>query len=396
MEVGVGSTHPAIECCFVSSAGSGILNYAMSIFLQVLLAASLLACASGRGQEGTGPWSGPIRDSGWLGRDSGEVSVPRPLFQTDQPLVITLEADFHQLRKDREQESEERPGRVYLNDVTGEESYPVEVRTRGRFRLNDYICSSPPLRLDFPTDSVKGSPLEGLDKVKLVGHCRDRDSYEQNVLEEYLAYRIYGLLTDVGFRVQLALITYRDVSGLEDEISRLGFLIESEEALARRLGGEMIEADQVHPNRLVPQQAGLMYLFQFLIGNTDWAVVHSHNMKFLQVGADYHPVPYDFDFSGLVDAPYAGPSPVVSQYIATVRERYFWGVCSDEIDYTALIAHFNEARQAIVDLIDNQRGLSGWNRRQALSYVDSFYETINDQRAADFLFQHGCRPVRGP
>jgi hypothetical protein len=235
--------------------------------------------------------------------------------------------------------------------------------------------------------------LEGLNKVKLVGHCRDKDSYEQNVLEEYLAYRMYRLLTDVGFRVQLALITYRDISGKENEGSRLAFLIESEESLAERLGGQMIEVEQANPNDFVPQQAGLMYLFQYLVGNTDWSIVHSHNMKILQVGPEYFPVPFDFDFSGFVNAPYAGPSPLVARYIPHVRERYFWGICSSEIDYPALIAHFNQLRQAIVDLISHQQGLSDWNRFQALTYVESFYATINDERDADFLFEHGCRSL---
>jgi hypothetical protein len=270
----------------------------------------------------------------------------------------------------------------------------VEVRTRGSFRLNDYICSFPPLRLDFPSDSLRGSVLEGLNEAKLVTHCQDKDAYEQNVLEEYLAYRIYGLLTDVGFRVQLALVTYRDTAGHEEEVSRLAFLIEDKDALAQRLGGEIMEVERVDPDDLVPGQAGLMYLFQFLIGNTDWSLAEVHNMEFLRIGRQYHPVPFDFDFSGFVDTPYAGPSPVVAKYITDVRDRYYWGVCSARIDYQALFSHFNEMREPILELIRNQEGLTGWSTRRALLYVESFYDIINSEREANSSILGRCRSIR--
>ncbi|MCK5653275.1 MAG: hypothetical protein KAJ42_17950 [Gemmatimonadetes bacterium] len=326
--------------------------------------------------------------------DSSRAPLPERLFETDVPLILTLEADFHQLRDDREQESEERPGRVFLEGETGEISFPVRIRTRGRFRLNDYICSFPPVRLDFPSDSLGGSVLEGLDKVKLVTHCRNQDTYEQNVLEEYLAYRVYEILTEVGFRVQLALITYRDISGEEDEVSRLAFLIEDEDALAERLGGEILEVEQANPDHFVPRQAGLMYLFQYLIGNTDWSIARAHNMKFLRIGREHYPIPFDFDFSGFVDTPYAGPSPVVARYITKVRDRRFWGVCSDEIEYPALFSHFNERREAILELIRNQPGLKDRNVQLATSYVESFYDIINNGRDADFMIVNGCRQMR--
>ena len=197
---------------------------------------------------GDGPaWSGPVRESALVQQGSESAPTSGPLFETDSPLIFTLEADFKKLRDDRSQESVERPGRVYLRGEEGEVSFPVQVRTRGRFRLNRHNCSFPPIRLNFPADSLRGSVLDGLDKVKLVTHCQDKDSYEQNVLEEYLAYRIYGLLTEVGFRVQLALITYRDVSEAQDQWSRLAFFIESEDELAERLGGQMVEAERANP-----------------------------------------------------------------------------------------------------------------------------------------------------
>ncbi len=361
--------------------------------LTVVLALS--GCGGTAATTGGMPWSGSDRQSGLVSSDSSQVPGPRRLFEDHVPLAMTLMADFQALRNDRGQESEERPGRVFLGGLAGDASYPVQVRTRGRFRLNRHICDFPPLRLNFPTDSVSGSVLHGTDKVKMVTHCRDNNTYEQYVLEEYLAYRIYGILTEIGFRVQLALVTYRDVRGEERDVSRLAFLIEDDEAVAERLGGEVTGAEQANPDHFDPQQAGTMYLFQYLIGNTDWSIARFHNMKAIRIGRVYHPIPFDFDFSGFVNPSYAGPSPVVARYITNVRERLYWGVCSNQIDYAGLFSHFNGKREAILDLITSQPGLTGRNRHLATTYVESFFEVITDEREADFRIVQSCRRMGG-
>ncbi|MGW8268668.1 MAG: hypothetical protein ACWGSQ_20045, partial [Longimicrobiales bacterium] len=320
--------------------------------------------------------------------------APEGLFASDTPLVLTLEADFSQLKKDREQESEDRPGRITLSGGgAGEISVPVQVRTRGSFRLRAHICPFPPLRVEFPVDSVAGTVLEGQAKLKLVTHCRDWDSYEQNLLEEYLAYRIYNLLTDVSFRVHLALITYVDTGGGSEPVSRAAFFIESEDALAARLEGTMLEVPAASPEDYPPQQIGLVNLFQFLIGNTDWSPVLFHNVKLIQVGWDYLPIPYDFDFSGLVDTPYAGPNPRIADRITTVTERLYWGACSDRIDFPALFYLFNERRDEIMDLVRTQPGLEERNIRLAMDYIQGFYEIINDEHEADWRILSACRHI---
>lgn len=170
------------------------------------------------------------------------------LFSSDEVLEFVLTSDFDQLKKDRGQESDEIPGQVEVLGAGGESvQIPIQVKTRGKFRLQRRICPDPPLRLNFPESEPHGTVFDGQDKLKLVSHCRDSDRYEQNLLEEYLAYRIYNHLTEISFRVQLARITYRDTSGKNDPIERMAFLIEDEEAMAARLGGTMIEAPTALP-----------------------------------------------------------------------------------------------------------------------------------------------------
>jgi hypothetical protein len=261
----------------------------------------------------------------WAGggiSSAGEVQeeqvweAPSELFSPETLLEFTLKADFDQLDDDREQEVEERPGTVLWRTPGGEEvSIPMKVQTRGIFRLKKSTCSFPPLRLNFADTAAVGTVFEGQDKIKLVAHCRDRDSYEQNLLEEFLAYRIYNVLTPVGFQVQLARITYVDTSGKDDPVTRLAFLIEDEDAMAERVEGMMLEVASAPAEHFRQDQAGLMYVYQYAIGNTDWSMTHFHNVKVMRIGTDYFPIPYDFDFSGLVDAPYAGPNEAVARAV---------------------------------------------------------------------------------
>ena len=53
-------------------------------------------------------------------------------------------------------------------------------------------------------------------------------------------------------------------------------------------------------------------MFQYLIGNTDFALSALHNAELLgRENGDYWPIVYDFDFSGAVNARYATPDPRV-------------------------------------------------------------------------------------
>jgi len=308
------------------------------------------------------------------------------------PLELRLEADWDALDGDRDQESPHRPGRIVWTDSDGREiAIPVQVRTRGTFRLKRSTCSFPPLRLEFPASEAEGTPFHGQDRIKLVTHCRDRDSYEQNVLEEYLAYRIYNLLTDISFRVRLANITYLDAAGGDAPQTRLAFFVEDEDSMAARLGGMMLEVPAASASSFHQEQAGLMYLFQFMIGNTDWSMTHFHNVRLMRIESEYFPVPYDFDWSGLVDAPYSGPSPVIAHLIDNVRERLYQGACNDAIDYDALFARFRDSREAILALPRSIQMLSDRNQRSAVRYLTGFFEVLENEGAARRQIVDACR-----
>jgi hypothetical protein len=314
-----------------------------------------------------------------------------PLFAAAEPLDVTITADFHQLRRDRDDENEEREGTASLGgDIRT--AIPLKIRTRGRFRLQARTCEFPPLRLNFPKSALAGTVLDGQDKLKLVAHCRNRDDYEQNALEEYLVYRLLNLLTERSFQVRLARFTYVDATEREATVQRWGFLLESEEALAERLGGSLMDQDvPVNPGLLVGRNTGLVSLFAFMVGNTDWSMLEHHN--FVLVGTDdgLLPVPYDFDWAGFVAAPYARPARSLG--IRSVRQRIYREFCRPDIDHPALFQLFRERRAAMEAEILGLPGLLDDRKKDAIEYLGEFFEIIDDPKKAQRQIIEGCRAV---
>ena len=326
----------------------------------------------------------------------GSTQDADTLVSSQQILAFVLEAAWAALDGDRGPESEERPGLVrWISPDDREIRIPIEIKTRGNYRLQKSTCFFPPLRLDFPRNGTAETVFRSQDKLKLVTHCRDRENYEQNVLEEYLAYRIYNVLTDISFLVRPARITYVDLDGDAPPITHMGFIIEHKDAMASRLGGRIMDVPGAPPSHFQQDQAALMYLFQFMIGNTDWAMFQFHNLKTVGVGPDFFPVPYDFDWSGLVDAPYAGPNPVLTGAIESVRDRLYMGYCHEAIDYQQAYSRIMEKKDEILELPGSTPGLSEENRRWAAEYLLSFFEIIENPSTARARIQDACRSPGG-
>ncbi|MCA9737837.1 MAG: hypothetical protein R3E98_05900 [Gemmatimonadota bacterium] len=313
-----------------------------------------------------------------------------PLFAEDEPLVMRLVLDVDAISGDRSEDAPERPGLLFL-EATGH-TLPVDLRTRGNFRLRRSTCGFPPLRLDLPRSQLAGTVFEGQDKLKLVSFCRDENDSEQDVLEEYLAYRVHTLVSPWALRVRLVRMTYADLRGREDPVTRYGFLIEDEEAAAQRLGGTLQKTPLFDPTGYVPRAQVLTSLFQFMIGNTDWSIVEFHNAHLLHLAdGSFVPLVYDFDFSGLVDAPYAVVNPTLG--IESVRERAYRGFCVEGMDYLPVFAELLAREADVLALVDAVPGLSRRNQGRARDYLASFFEMLRSEGRRDRYIVRSCRSV---
>lgn len=334
--------------------------------------------------------------------DDPSAAMPvTALFASDEILTVTIEGPLSSIFKERDDDKEEFDATLrYAVADGGEVTVPIELRTRGAFRLQQRVCSFPPLRVDVDSADVEGTLFAGLDKIKVVTHCQDkREEYEQNTLLEYLLYRAYNLFTEESFRARLAHITYVDTDAKRDTVTRYAFFIEPVEVLAARNGYEVLEVPQVPPSQMQQGSLTRYEMYQYMIGNTDWDPFKPkqgepfccHNGELIGSMMDIVviPVPYDFDWSGVVNARYAKPAEVLG--IRTVRQRRFWGICRSDAEWRALIPEFQARQDAVYQLFRSQPGLEPKRVEQTLEYLDEFYKLIGDADDAVGLFGRECR-----
>lgn len=275
---------------------------------------------------------------------------------------------------------------------------PLEVRTRGNSRLR--VCDFPPLRLDFPRKQMAeggsaGSVFAGQDKLKLVTHCSDKERDAGNLYDEYLAYRLFNVISEDSYRVRLLEVEYVDTGdeGAAPQV-RDAFLIESEEDFAKRRGATALEAPGVVVSRLDAAQAARLYVFQYLIGNTDWSLVTAeaadtccHNVDLFARDGRTLPVPYDFDLSGLVHASYARPDP--SLRIASVRTRRYRGYCIAPEELAAALDAVVSLETEMLTMADAVPAVGEDDRRKRRDYLSEFFGDAADREA--LLKQFGKR-----
>ncbi|MCK5838642.1 MAG: hypothetical protein KAG99_02280, partial [Bacteroidales bacterium] len=259
------------------------------------------------------------------------------LFDSHEIIDMTIKADFNAIFKEirEERDSAYHEGVVYYKTANNTiDTINIDLKPRGNFRKSPEHCGFPPLFIKFSKKQSKNTPFEGLKKLKLVTHCNNsKKTYEQYVLKEYLVYRTYNVITDSGFHVRLARITYIDESGKSKNLTKYGFFIENDKQMAERLGGKIIKIKNIHQDRTNYKLVNLMAVFLYMVGNPDWSVSLLHNIKIVQTSPYGLPlaVPYDFDYCGVVNTSYAAPAEVLG--IAAVTERIFRGFCRSEEEF---------------------------------------------------------------
>lgn len=336
-------------------------------------------------------------------KKSSDQKTPKPadtvlakFFESETPITATFTLNVGRIRGDKNADT--APWRDAVLSYTGDSGatvrVPVKAKTRGIWRLKN--CQMPPIRLNFANDSTKKTVFHGLDKPKLVNNCRDEDTYEQYVLQEFQLYRIYRLITPASHAVRLLRLSYADSASKKVLYTRYAFIEEEPAMLAARNHASLTKIKGAGPGDLEPFHSVTASVFQYMIGNTDWAVPALHNIELIQVpSGDYWPVVYDFDFSGAVNARYATVDPRLS--IRTVRQRLYRGYCvTDPSVYQQVFSLFNEKKDAIYALYRDPLGklLKPDVVDETLKYFDEFYKVINEPRLAKMNIVEACMGKR--
>ena len=317
----------------------------------------------------------------------------RHLFRELEPLAFTLTADFKALNKDRNPESTKRfPAVLSVPGQNGaSHDIPVKLGTRGHFRLMSRNCDFVPLRLEFPKPEIAGTVFDGQTALKLGTHCRGDKVYENYTIREYLTYRLFNMITPLSFRARLGRATYVDVTSKKTVATRYSIFIEHENEVARRFGGRIAELPRIVFTDLDGPTLTRMMMFEYMIGNTDFSIWALHNVRIVQDRArKLYPVPYDFDLSGFVHAPYASPDPRIG--IRSVLDRLYRGPCRTTDEFEAAAASFRAKRADMLTLIDSMSDLDRDAKSEAKEFLEGFFRSIEKPNAIKKQFVDGCKP----
>jgi len=200
---------------------------------------------------------------------AGEKSVG--LFATAATLPLTITAPWREFARNKTAKAS-YPGTLeYIDESGAKHAVPLLVAPRGHNRLK--VCKFAPIKLVFDKEAVRDTPFRGSKSLKLVTRCADDEQSEQYIVKEMLAYRIYNLVTERSFRARPLAVTYVDSAEGSSDSPHFAYLLEDDSELARRNNLEKIEVTTLPMAQLDPLEASRVSLFEYLIGNTDFALL---------------------------------------------------------------------------------------------------------------------------
>jgi len=309
------------------------------------------------------------------------------LFKSDEIIKMELRSDFSAIQKDRAENPEYHDGELIYYSSNGEPTkLSVKVMARGNFRRNPANCNFPPLYLNFKKNEVRNTIFDNQDKLKLVTPCH----LEEDLIEEYIIYKMYNQVTDLSMKVRLVKILYFDTGLNKKVFEKRSFFIEDKEHTAER--NNAITKDRIlTPFDLNKENFKKLSVFQYLIGNKDWFISSRKNIVIMQpkdTSMGLYAVPYDFDFSGFVNAEYTKPRGI-PENLLTDRRQYR-GLCFTDDEFKEIFAFYQELRPAFDSIIDNQKFIPNYNKKQILRYVDNFYTLTESSDLIKQEFLAGC------
>jgi len=316
--------------------------------------------------------------------------INRKLFFSDDKIIeVTLTTDIKKLLTQKKLSAWQPASITMQLSDTSVISEVINVKPRGIYRKE--YCNMASLMLDFKNPAAPR--LSPLKKLKLVGGCTNAKANEELLLKEYLVYKIFSFISPMGFRVRLLHINYNDSKQKVRAYSQYAFLIEDIKDLAARNNCKEKRNTVFGLDDADRQQFNLVCLFQYMIGNTDWSVRQYHNIKLMVPKNDTlarpYVVPYDFDYAGLVDAPYAVPNEGLG--ITSVTERLYRGFARNMDELQANLNILKEKKDKIISFITDFPLLNVKVKRNMIMYLEEFYEIIDDKKSIRSVFITNAR-----
>ena len=296
----------------------------------------------------------------------------------DSALDLYITQDWKALEKKKKEKTYQSAEVRFVSDDLDTKIMPANIRTRGNMRLE--ICALPPLKLKFEKSDLAKSGFSPMNEMDIVQPCHEDKQYYQLILKEYLAYKLWELVSPYYFKTQLVRIHYTNPDGSAAHDPSYAFLVENTEELVDRLDGRKNKTPVISSNAVDKAPMLKVALFQFMIGNTDWNIQNRHNLDFVVLPGHQFlvTIPYDFDYSGLVGAPYAVHHE--SLELTEVSSRYYQGKCYSASEVEEALKIFHEQKLNILNMPGRIEGLDEREAKEARVYLNSFFEIIENPK----------------
>lgn len=318
-----------------------------------------------------------LRTGVWGQNPANETTGPSTgLFSSEVPLKINLAFDQKKFLSERYKD-EYQPAEITLFSENGDSlNGNIRIKARGEFRRR--YCQFPPLRLNFKESGFSDPSFEGVSSLKLVTICKYPPLYQEYIFREYTLYQLYNLFSPMSFRARLVDMTFTDNTRNRKPLQRYGFLIEDIDDIGKRTNSFELEPERVNSAMMNRKQLILISVFHYMIGNCDWYVPNLHNLKLLKSN-DFmqetpYPVPYDFDYAGMVNAVYAIPPDGLG--ITNVTERIYRGPCFTTTEGEEVFDLFHQKKDQVIKLYQDSPWLNETSKETSIEYLEEFYKII--------------------
>jgi hypothetical protein len=317
------------------------------------------------------------------------------LFEDDNLIEISLQFDLSTYFRSKPKSEYLKANLTFHLNKTDSISRDIRLKTRGIFR-NRY-CMFAPIELNLKKSDFGYSDLNSISKLKLVPQCSSGKDKEDYVLREYLAYKLFNVLTDSSFRVRLLSVNYIDNDKKRKPVRQYGFFIEPAEMIGSRINCAQVKLLTLDQRNIKPKIMDRLAIFNFMIGNYDWSVPGQHNILVMR-SLEPDPygqgiaIPYDFDWTGVVNAAYAIPAENIGT--ENVRERIFEGICRTREVYNRELDMFLEKKQEFYKVINEFPYINQKAKKDITNYLDGFFDLLEGKRNIILnSFMNNCKKL---
>lgn len=294
----------------------------------------------------------------------------------DMDLTIKLDTDLGKLMYKNKMEEVYQPATMFaLHNGLLNRKWNVRLKTRGNMRKK--VSKFPPLKIDFSKTTLNYLGFTRNDKLKLVLPARDNKSYQQRLYREHVIYNLYHQVDTLGMRTHLVNVILQEKG--KEKFYMTGFFIEDENDFTSRTNTDIIESGVIRSVSLEREHYVKMVFFQYMILNTDFSVGNNHNLEMVSIPGDKQPraIPYDFDYSGMVDQDYAVPFDRLPIY--SVRDYYFKGIDITREEVEMAVEFYKPLKKTFKQIIDDAKYLNRKSKKSMKKDIDEFYKRLEEE-----------------